>query len=168
MRLLHWTLVVTVAGAWFTSSRIGPLHEYLGYATCAIVFVRLVWGFVGNRYARFAQFIRPIKPTLKYLHDVLDGQARRYIGHNPLGAWMVVALLSCVAALGLTGWLYTTDLFWGYGWLARLHAGLGWSLLILIGLHIAGVLFSSWAHRENLAAAMVSGDKAEAKQGDVI
>lgn len=168
VRLLHWSLAATVAAAWFTSSRIGPLHEYLGYATCVIVLARLAWGFVGNQYAHLTQFVRALKPTWTYLQNVLDGRAARYLGHNPLGAWMVVGLWSCVAALGFTGWLYTTDLFWGYGWLAQLHAGLGWLLLIMIALHIAGVLFTSWEQRENLVTAMFSGNKRTAEKDDVV
>ncbi len=168
VRLLHWMLVLTVAAAWITSSRIGLAHAYLGYATCAIVAARLLWGCIGNRYARFTQFVRPAAATWQYLCGLAFDYAPRHLGHNPLGGWMVVALLSCVAALGLTGWLYTTDLLWGYGWLASLHAALGCLLLGLITLHVAGVLFTSCKHRENLVAAMFSGDKAGAKPDDVI
>ena len=167
VRLLHWGLAATVAAAWLTRNRLGPLHEYLGYATCAIVSARFVWGFAGNRYARFAQFARTVKPTWKYLQNVVAAKAPRYLGHNPLGGWMAIALLSCVAMLSVTGWLYTTDMFWGYGWLARLHAGLGWLLLIMIALHVAGMLFTSWQHRENLVAAMFSGDKTKPTGDDV-
>lgn len=168
MRVLHWLLVLTVAAAWITSSRIGPAHEYLGYATCVIVIARLFWGRIGNRYARFTQFVRPAAATWQYLRGLAVAYAPRHLGHNPLGGWMVVALLSCVAALGLTGWLYTTDLLWGYGWLASLHAALGYLLLALIALHVVGVLLMSCKHRENLVVAMFSGDKAGAKPDDVI
>ena len=72
---------------------------------------------------------------------------------------MVLALLLCVALLGLTGWALNTDLLWGYAWPVRVHQALGWTLLGLIALHLAGVLFTSWQHRENLLAAMLSGRK---------
>ena len=81
-------------------------------------------------------------------------------GARGVALLMVLALLACTAALGLTGWLYTTDLFWGYGWLADLHNGLGWTLVALVALHVAGVAFTSWQHRENLVAAMFTGRKA--------
>lgn len=167
MRLLHWMLVLAVAAAWITGSRIGPLHEYLGYSAAAVAFARLAWGFVGSYYARFSQFVRSPKPTWQYLREVAAGHAPRYLGHNPLGGWMVVALLSCVGALALTGWLYTTDMFWGYGWLASLHAWLGWLLLIMIAFHVAGVVFTSVQHRENLIVAMFSGKKARPGADDI-
>ena len=134
MRLLHWMLVAAVAAAWLTSSRIGPAHEYFGHATAAIVLARLAWGFRGNRHARFTRFVRPAAPVLRYLREVLGGRAARHLGHNPLGGWMVVALLSCVGLLALTGWGATTDLLWGYAWPVQLHAALAW----LLASHLAG------------------------------
>ena len=129
--------------------------------------LRLVWGFVGGRYARFTQFVRPWQPTWRYLRGVIAGHAPRYIGHNPLGGWMVVALMSCLGLLGFTGWLYTTDTFWGYGWLANLHWGLAWALLALVALHVSGVVFTSVKHRENLVRAMLTGNKPPAGPTDV-
>ncbi|TCS36073.1 cytochrome b [Paucimonas lemoignei] len=167
MRLLHWTLVITVAAAWITSDRISPLHEYLGYGAGAAALTRFIWGFAGSAYARFSQFVRSPGPTWRYLREVAAGKAPRYLGHNPLGGWMVVALLSCVGALVFTGWLYTTDMFWGYGWLASLHGWLGWLLLILIAFHVAGVVFTSFQHRENLVAAMFSGKKMPPEADDI-
>lgn len=159
VRVLHWLLVAAIAAAWITSSRTGQAHEYIGYVAAATVLARLAWGFVGSPHARFSQFVRAARPTLGYLRQVISGTAPRYLGHNPLGGWMVIALLACVAMLALTGWLATTDLLWGYAWPVRIHAGFGWLLLGLAGLHIAGVLFTSWQHRENLVRAMFTGTK---------
>ncbi|CAM3711932.1 cytochrome b/b6 domain-containing protein [Paracidovorax anthurii] len=168
VRLLHWSLVASVAAAWITRSRLGPLHENIGYAALAIATARVAWGFTaGGRHARFAQFVRGPAATLAYARAALAGRAPRHLGHNPLGGWMVVALLACIGLLGFTGWLYTTDLFWGYGWLANLHEGLGWTLLGLIALHVGGVLWTSLQHRENLVRAMLTGRKAPPGQGDV-
>lgn len=167
MRLLHWMLVLMVAASWLTSSSTGPLHEYFGYGAGIVAFARFTWGFLGSTYARFAQFVHSPKPTWQYLREVAAGNAPRYLGHNPLGGWMVVALLSCIAALVFTGWLYTTDMFWGYGWLASLHAWLGWLLLIMIAFHVTGVIFTSFQHRENLISAMFNGKKAPPRGDDV-
>jgi len=170
VRLMHWALAASVATAWLTRSDLGVLHEVheiAGYAAAALVAARTAWGWTGSRHARFASFVRAPAATWRYARDVLAGRAQRFVGHNPLGGWMVLALLACTAALGLTGWLYTTDLFWGYGWLAALHSGLGWTLLGLVALHVAGVAFTSWQHRENLVAAMFTGRKAPpAEPGD--
>ncbi|HEX7915769.1 cytochrome b/b6 domain-containing protein [Rudaea sp.] len=167
VRIMHWLLVLAVASAWFTRGRLDSWHEWLGYAALVIVALRIVWGFIGSRHARFAQFVRAPRASLRYLREIATGRAPRHLGHNPLGGWMILALLSCVSALGLTGWLATTDWLWGYAWLAELHAGLGWTFVTLVCLHLAGVLFSSWQHRENLVAAMLSGRKAAPLDGDV-
>jgi cytochrome b len=166
VRLLHWLLAAAIAAAWLTSSSTGPAHEYIGYASAAIVLARLAWGRFGNRYARFSQFVRAPATTWQYLRAVLAGRAARHLGHNPLGAAMVVALLACVALVAMSGWLTTTDLLWGYAWPVRLHVALAWLLVGLIVLHVGGVLLTSWQHRENLVAAMITGDKAAASAED--
>ena len=76
-----------------------------------------------------------------------------------LGGWMIVFLIATIALTGFTGWLYTTDKYWGVKWVGELHEGLASTLLALIALHIAGVVFASRRHHENLAAAMLHGNK---------
>ena len=78
-----------------------------------------------------------------------------------------ILLLGCVAALSVTGILYTTDWLWGYEWLYRLHVALGWLILGLVAMHVLGVLFTSWQHRENLVRAMITGDKKEPQDRDL-
>ncbi len=160
VRILHWLLAASIVAAWLTSSSTGPAHEYIGYASAAIVLARLAWGRLGNRYARFSQFVRGPAATWRYLRAVLAGRAVRHLGHNPLGGAMVVALLCCVALVALSGWAMGTDLLWGYAWPVRVHEALAWLLVGLVALHVLGVLLTSWQHRENLVAAMISGDKA--------
>jgi cytochrome b len=167
VRLLHWTLAATLVAAWWTSSRPGPAHELIGYGAAALIVMRLVWGFTGNRYARFAHFLRAPLVARDYLKAVLHQRAPRHIGHNPLGGWMVVSLLACVGALALTGWALGTDLLWGYGWPVRVHGAIAWLLVGLVVLHIGGVLWTSWQHRENLIVAMFSGKKASPRADDI-
>jgi cytochrome b len=167
VRLLHWTLVLLVAVAWYTGGMAGPVHEWLGYGAATVVAMRLVWGVAGGPYARFAQFVRGPRETASYLRAVLGGRAPRHLGHNPLGGWMVVALLATVGSLALTGWLYTTDWLWGYAWLEQLHAALGWLLLGLVALHVCGTVATGVKHQENLVAAMFSGAKRAARGDDV-
>jgi cytochrome b len=167
VRLLHWALVATMAAAWATSDSTSGWHENLGYGALAIVAARLAWGFAGSRYARFAQFVRGPAATLDYLRAVRAARAPRHLGHNPLGGAMVLALLSCVALLGVTGWMLGTDLLWGYAWPVQLHYALAWTLVGLVVLHVGGVLYTSWQHRENLVAAMITGDKPQAEHGDI-
>ena len=159
VRVLHWSLVLTGAAAWLTRHSPGRWHEWIGYATLAIVTARACWGFLGAGYARFAQFVRAPGETAAYARTVLAGREARYIGHNPLGGWMVVALLAMVALVGFTGWLYTTDRYWGVPWVEELHETLSDILFAFVGLHILGVVFTSRKHRENLVAAMLHGRK---------
>jgi cytochrome b len=98
---------------------------------------------------------------------MLRGRAVRHLGHNPLGGWMVVLLLGCVASTGLTGWLCTTDRYWGDETMFALHTGLAWTLVALVALHVTGVLAMSFQHRENLVAAMLHGRKREPHERDV-
>jgi cytochrome b len=169
VRSLHWLLVVSVAAAWLTTLGMPRWHEPAGYAAAAVVAARVAWGFIASRHARFASFVRGPRATLAYATDVLAHREPRFLGHNPLGAWMVLALLACVAALGVTGWLYTAlDRFWGEAWLEQLHAILGWVLLALATLHVLGVGFTSVRHRENLVRAMVDGAKRAPETGDVV
>lgn len=167
VRVLHWTQAFVLTLAWWTGSQIGPVHEYLGYGAGVLLAARIAWGFAGTRHARFAAFVASAARTRDYARRVLSARAARHLGHNPLGAWMILWLLGCIAALVLTGWLYTTDWLWGYGWLANLHAALGWLLLGSVGVHVAGVIVMGIAHRENLVAAMLTGRKRPAAGDDV-
>jgi cytochrome b len=113
----------------------------------------------GRRSARLSRCLRFPKQIAPYFNRLLKGRERRFLGHNPLGSGMVIALLSCVSVVCFTGWLFTTDRFWGYGWLSSLHYLLAWLLVILIVAHIAGALFTGLRHRENLVIAMITGNK---------
>jgi cytochrome b len=159
VRAAHWTLVLAVAAAWLTRHGGGRWHEWLGYAALAVVLARLVWGWTGPRHARFSSFVGSPASTLRYACQVLGRSERRHLGHNPLGGWMIVALILAVILVGFTGWLYTTEAYWGVAWVEKLHETLSNVLLCLIALHVAGVVFSSIRHRENLAAAMLHGKK---------
>lgn len=159
VRVLHWSLVLTVAAAWLTRHSPGRWHEWLGYGTLAIVAARITWGFLGKGHTRFADFVQPFPATARYARDVLAHREARYLGHNPLGGWMVIALLSMVTLVGFSGWLYTTDRFWGVPWVEALHSTLSDVLFGFVALHILGVVFTSVRHRENLVGAMLHGRK---------
>jgi cytochrome b len=160
VRVLHWTLAASVLVAWFTHQGAGWLHLAAGYTALAAVAARVVLGLVSrSEHARFSSFVRPVSATWAYARDVLGRREERFIGHNPLGGWMIVALLLTVAVSAGSGWLYTTDRFWGVAWVGDLHAYSSDLLPWLIALHLAGVVFTSWRHRENLITAMVFGRK---------
>lgn len=159
MRVGHWSLVLSVILAWLTRHGGGKWHEWIGYASLAIVAVRVVWGRIGSRHARFHDFVRSPTVTWQYARQMLSSREPRYLGHNPLGGWMIVALLLNVTLVGVSGWLYTTDRFWGVEWVEELHSTLADLLLVLAAVHVAGALYASFRHRENLVAAMLHGRK---------
>lgn len=167
VRAAHLTFIAGVAGAWFTRRRPGPWHEWIGYAVLAALALRLLWGFVGPASARFARFVRGPATTLRYVLGVADGHAPRYLGHNPLGAWMIVTLLALLALIAASGWLATTDDYWGIAWVMNVHLYATWALLALLPLHIAGALHASRRHHENLVASMLHGRKRRASGNDV-
>jgi cytochrome b len=171
VRIAHWTLAACVLTAWITGEIRHPpaqrLHEWCGYIALAVIALRIRWGWNGPRYARFAQFIAGPARTLAYAKTVLLRSEPRYIGHNPLGGWMIVALLLVAGVASLTGWLSVTDRFWGVAWVQDAHAVLSDALIALIVLHLTGVLYTSVRHGENLVAAMWRGTKRPPQPDDV-
>lgn len=167
VRLLHGVLAAAVLMAGLTTLVGFGAHQPAGWVALAAIVLRVVWGFTGSRYARFAQFVRTPRATLVYLRALLRRREARYIGHNPLGAWMVLVLMLVVAGLALTGWLYTTEQFWGDEQVEQWHRALAWGLLGLVALHVAGVAYTSWRHRENLVRAMLTGSKNGVAKDDV-
>jgi cytochrome b len=167
IRVLHWALAASVGLGWATTVWFGDWHQRVGYVALAVVVVRLVWGWRGPRYARFAQFVRVPAAVWRYARLVSQRREPRYLGHNPLGACMAIAFLACIGALALTGWMYTTDRFWGDETVERVHIALAWTIAVFAVLHVVGVLAASARHRENLSAAMLHGVKRDAAPGDV-
>ena len=166
VRLFHWGLVAAFVAAFVTAGAYGKLHQAAGYSLAALVAFRLVWGFVGNRYARFDSFVRPPRTVIRYLLDMFSGHGERHLGHNPAGGMMILALLALCTILGFTGWLQTTPQFFGDERLRILHETTAYVTVSLIPLHLAGVIVSSIAHRENLVEAMLSGRKRQNRPGE--
>lgn len=159
VRVFHWSLVASFVVAWLSAEAWGDLHEWAGYAAAALIAFRLAWGLIGPRYARFAQFVRRPSSVVRYLADIMKGREKRYLGHNPAGGAMILALILAMAGTAFTGWLYTTDAYWGVEWVEELHEGLANTLLVLVLLHIAGIAIASLRHHENLVRAMITGRK---------
>jgi cytochrome b len=167
VRIFHWSLVASFAVAWFTARVSADIHDGAGYLAAALVVVRLLWGALGSPYARFSQFVRGPATVTRYLRAMLGGREARHIGHNPAGGAMVLVLLAAMAATALTGWMMTTDAYFGVDWVQRLHGLIAHGLLLLVFAHIGGVVLACWRHRENLVAAMITGRKRKAAAGDV-
>lgn len=183
LRLFHWSLVAAFTVAWLTAEENEALHEAAGYIVAGLIAFRLVWGFAGPRYACFSQFLRGPRATLAYMDDAMSGRARRYLGHNPAGAAMVVALLVTLSGTALTGWLYEQSAeearaalpvaaqdgrhVAGNHAIEETHEALANLALILVILHVGGVAFTSWREHENLPRAMIRGRKRAPGADDV-
>jgi cytochrome b len=174
VRLFHWSLVASFAVAYLSGEGEWlSLHAWFGYIIGGLILFRLLWGMVGPRHARFTDFVYTPATTLAYSRDLLRGQARRYLGHNPLGGAMTVALLVMLVLVTITGLLLygateaagpLADLMlntshWAAEALEEIHEFFSNLTVLLIALHIGGVLVSSLVHRENLVRSMISGRK---------
>jgi cytochrome b len=200
IRIFHWSLVASFIVAYLTSEEDNPWHIYSGYAVLGLIIFRLLWGFVGSRHARFSDFVRPPAVVYQYIKSLRAGQPRHYIGHNPLGGWMVIAMLLTLFAVTLSGLkvyaieegkgpfadLQSVELMTGSIAYAEdelddgekekgnapqksnkadeefweeIHEASTNVMLLLIGLHLAGVILSNRLHKENLVKAMFTGKK---------
>jgi cytochrome b len=158
VRLIHWTLAGAVVLA-LMSDESRSFHKAVGYVAAGLVLLRIIWGFVGPRHARFADFVKSPGAVLGYLRDVFRLQPRRHLGHNPAGGAMILALLGLVLVAAVSGWMSETDRFFGVFWVEAVHAGSANLLIGLIVAHVIGVILSSLLHGENLTRAMFTGRK---------
>ena len=170
VRLFHWSLAGAFLTAWLTQEEHYRLHLQAGYTILGLICLRTLWGVVGSKYARFSDFIQGPKTVHDYLKSLLKGGARRFIGHNPAGGAMILALLlglltvtlSGIALDGAENWsgpMAGMNLYRHLELIQTIHEVSTDVLLILIGLHLLGVLHASRAHRENLVLAMITGKK---------
>lgn len=159
VRIFHWSLVLAFVIAWASGDELQSLHETAGYAIAGLLAIRVVWGFIGTRHARFSDFIYRPSAVTGYLIDTVRLRARRYLGHNPAGGAMVLALIAMLAATCTTGFMMTTDAYWGVDWVEETHELAANLSIVLIGLHLVGVFVASAEHRENLVTAMITGRK---------
>ncbi len=158
VRVFHWT-TVTLFAIVFLTAHIQWIHQPLAYVILVLALARIVWGFIGSRHARFRDFVRHPRTVRAYLGDLRHGRARRYLGHNPAGGAMVVAILVMLLVVIGSGWLSETNRFYGVPWVDHLHHISAHLLLLMIFVHVAGVIVSSVLHRENLVRAMITGRK---------
>jgi cytochrome b len=166
VRVFHWSLAGFFLANFFTEGG-ETLHLWFGYTILALLAIRFVWGWIGTRHARFSDWVRGPRATHAYLRARLAGRSRRQLGHNPAAAVMILALLIGVLATGVTGWLQTTDRFFGVIWMENLHEVLAWGVLVLVGGHVLAAVGESFHYGENLIAAMIHGRKRPLDERDV-
>lgn len=160
VRLFHWSLVGIMAYE-FLGEAGDATHRTLGYVTLGFAAFRLLWGFIGTKHARFSDFVTSPRVVIDYLKSIVTGHPRRYLGHNPAGGAMVIALLVMVAVVGGTGYAMRTEALWGQEWIEELHEVSANLMLFLIAAHVIGVIAASLQHKENLVRSMITGKKDE-------
>lgn len=159
VRLFHWTVVACCLLDGFVFDDGKSIHRAIGWVAMGALAVRIVWGFGGSRHARFSDFVPGPRRLADYVLSLIRGREPRHIGHNPAAAVMILALMSLLAATGLTGWMLTLDAFFGETWLEVLHETIVTTIFLLVGVHVAAAIWESLRHRENLILSMITGTK---------
>lgn len=173
-RLFHIVLALCVLGLVITGDNgdfAMAVHFYLGYTVLTLVFFRIIWGVVGGHWSRFATFIPSPSSLFSYLRNFKNPDAKPTVGHNPLGAISVFVFLIVLLLQGLSGLMSDDDVSISGPWTALVpnawvefateyHTEIGFPLiLVLIGVHIAAVLYHLHAKKQNLIRPMINGDK---------
>jgi cytochrome b len=159
VRIFHWTLAASVMANFFLLEAGELPHRYTGYLACSLVLGRIVWGFIGSKHARFADFFPTPRKVREHLADLRAGRPDPHLGHNPLGGVMMLSLLAMVLGMGITGWMMGTDQFYEVDWVKQLHEGLANFMMACVAMHVAAALVMSRLTRINLVRAMITGNK---------
>lgn len=164
VRVFHWAVVAGFTMNALIDDAESKLHEWIGYAILALVGLRVIWGIVGTRHARFADFPPSVSASVGQMTDMATGRRHIHAGHSPLGALMIYNLLLSLLAIGVTGYMMTTDTFFGVGWVEEAHEVLVTWAEVSVVFHVAGAILESRRLGVNLPRAMVTGYK-ELPQG---
>lgn len=167
VRLFHWTLALGCIANLTVLREVEPAHELVGYVILGAIAVRILWGFVGSLHARFSDFVTDPRKLSGYLASLIRGKAPRYVGHNPAGGLMMLALIGLATICGVTGVMMGQDAFWGVAWVEDVHETAANLILVLAVFHVLAALVESWHHRENLVRSMITGRKRAATGTDV-
>ena len=159
VRVFHWLLVICFAGAWLTSEseRLAMIHYAFGYTAGLLVLIRLVWGVIGTRYARFRQFLKSPKAVMGHFMAMLRGHPHQDVGHNPAGGLVMFALMLLILLIGLTGYLTVKEFFGNF--VSEIHEAVASLVLGLVIVHIIAAIGMSVIEKQNLVRSMVTGKK---------
>ena len=159
IRIFHWSIVIAfTANALFVEGD-SKIHLWIGYFVAGAVAFRIVWGFIGTKYARFSNFPPNLKGASEQVMEIASNRKRLHMGHTPLGALMIYNLLLTLIVIAASGYLMTTDAYWGVRWMEELHEAAVFWAEFSVALHIAAVIFESLRLKVNLPKAMVTGVK---------
>lgn len=173
VRIFHWSLVLAFIIAYISEEDFLFIHTFAGYTVLALILLRIVWGIIGTRHARFSDFVYSPQNIKQFIKETLSLRAKRYLGHNPAGGAMVILLLISLLMTTLTGlavygaeehagpmagWFSHSNGFWGKAF-EEIHEFFANFTLFLVFVHVAGVIVESLIHKENLVKSMIDGMK---------
>jgi cytochrome b len=159
VRVFHWALAISFAGAYVIAESDGlrQVHVMFGYTVLGLITFRLIWGFIGTRYARFSSFLFGPRVAWNYVWDLARGKAKDHIGHNPVGSYAIYAILILAVLTGISGYCNLNHI--GGDAMEGIHETAANLWLAVVFVHVAGVIVSSFVHRQNLIGAMITGYK---------
>ena len=159
VRVFHWLLVICFASAWLTSEseRLAMIHYAFGYTACLLVLIRIVWGLIGTRYARFSQLLKSPKAVIEHFMAMLRGRPHHDVGHNPAGGLVMFALMLLILLIGLTGYLSVKEFLGNFA--SEAHKSIASLVLALVIVHVIAAIGMSVIEKQNLVKSMVNGKK---------
>ncbi|MCC7442700.1 MAG: cytochrome b/b6 domain-containing protein [Bdellovibrionales bacterium] len=162
-RIFHWLFAGSFVAAFVIAkyfddeSAYFPVHMLLGLVLVGLVSLRVVWGFIGSRYARFSAFrLRPAE-LAAYFKNLLTGKGERFLGHNPASSWAAITMMALTLGLGTTGYLMTTG--GNMEFIEEVHELLGNVFVVVVIAHVAGILLHTLIHRDWIGLSMIHGGK---------
>lgn len=157
VRIFHWGSAALVLANYWLLEAGETAHRWVGYSVAALLALRLVWGFVGPRNARFASFLPTPARLRRHWRQLRSREFDPREGHNPVGALMIVFLIAALALTAISGWMQGLDYFWGEDWVEQLHEYAANTLMLAVAVHVAGVLVMSRLSGLRLIRTMISG-----------
>jgi len=159
VRVFHWLLAISFAGAWLTSEGEAQqmVHYAFGYSACALILFRIIWGIVGTRYARFTEFIKGPTETMQHIKSLFTGNDHLGLGHNPVGALVMISLMILILLIGVTGYWSIKEFLGEY--MTGAHEAISNIALGFVAIHVVAAVIMSFLQKENLIKSMVTGEK---------
>jgi cytochrome b len=160
IRIFHWSIAAIFVANYFFNEAGDDWHQWLGYVAVAWLLVRFFWGFLGKGAARWDDFFPTRTNLAQHLTALIKGEPYHRRGHSPLGGLVMILMMLCILALGITGFMMAEiDYFWGEDWVLNLHSWIANTLLSLVLIHIFAALFESYCLKENLPLSMITGKR---------
>lgn len=170
VRVFHWSLAFFFFLVYITEDDWMTIHSYAGYTLISLITFRIIWGLLGTHHARFSNFVTSFRNVKAYLKQILSGNEKHYVGHNPAGGLMIIILLICIFLTTFSGMsVFATEGYgpfattfisqWPEDFLEGIHEFCANLTVLMVIVHICGVLVSSLLHKENLIKSMITGKK---------